>query len=113
MATAHRFDKVVESCLESGIPLVLINREVDSLSIPAVTNDSEAGMRLAVDHLYAIGHRRIGHLAGPQTMSTGYNRLRGFQAAMRAHGLEPREGDIACAAAFPADRKSTRLHSSH
>lgn len=100
MATAHRSDKVVESCLESGIPLVLINREVDNLSIPSVTNDNEAGMRLAVDHLHACGHRRIGHLGGPQTMSTGYNRLQGFQAAMRAHGLEPREGDVACADAF-------------
>lgn len=100
MATAHRSDEVVESCLESGIPLVLINREVDNLSIPSVTNDSEAGMRLAVDHLYACGHRRIGHLAGPQSMSTGYSRLRGFQSAMRANGLEMREGDIACADAF-------------
>ena len=29
-----------------------------------VTNDDEAGSRLVVEHLLALGHRRIGHLSG-------------------------------------------------
>jgi len=35
-------------------------------------------MRLAVDHLLAPGHRRIGHIAGPDSLSTGHQRKLGF-----------------------------------
>ncbi|KDP84861.1 hypothetical protein CF70_016870 [Cupriavidus sp. SK-3] len=35
-------------------------------------------MRLAVDHLLALGHRRIGHIAGPDSLSTGHQRKLGF-----------------------------------
>ena len=47
------------------------------------------GARLAVEHLVALGHRRIAHLAGPQELSTGNLRLRGSSTAMRAAGIEP------------------------
>ncbi len=44
-------------------------------------------MRLAVDHLVQLGHRRIGHIAGPAHISTGYLRRQGFEDAMSASGL--------------------------
>ena len=42
-------------------------------------------MRAAVAHLVALGHTRIGHIAGPQDVSTGAARLRGFRDGMAAH----------------------------
>jgi LacI family transcriptional regulator len=42
-----------------------------------------------VAHLQALGHTRIGHLGGPQTVSTGAERLSGFHAAMAEAGLTP------------------------
>jgi LacI family transcriptional regulator len=40
-------------------------------------------------HLVELGHARIGHLAGPEDLSTGSMRRRGFEAAMRDAGLDP------------------------
>ena len=43
---------------------------------------------MAVSHLAALGHRKIAHIAGPQDVSTGLSRYRGFLAAMADHDLE-------------------------
>ncbi|GAU68101.1 putative LacI family transcriptional regulator [Streptomyces sp. NBRC 110611] len=50
-----------------------------------VANDDERGARLATEHLIALGHRRIAHIAGQGLV--GELRRRGFEAAVRAHGL--------------------------
>ncbi len=88
LATAHRADQVVEECEADGIPFVLINRTMEGEGIYSVTNDDFGGIALAVDHLADLGHRRIAHLAGPQDLSTGFERHRGYIAAVKARGLE-------------------------
>lgn len=50
-----------------------------------VANDDEAGTRLAVEHLLALGHRRIAHLAGPGIV--GALRESAYRAALAEHGL--------------------------
>jgi LacI family transcriptional regulator len=44
-------------------PLVLINRDISGL--PRVLIDTGSGMTSAVEHLFALGHRRIAYVAGP------------------------------------------------
>jgi LacI family transcriptional regulator len=68
---------------------VLVNRTDGRGELPAVISDDMLGMRLAVDHLVALGHRRIVHLAGPGSFSTGLSRRIGFEQALRAQALEP------------------------
>jgi LacI family transcriptional regulator len=41
-----------------------------------------------VNHLVELGHTRIGHIAGPLELSTGFDRYEGFLRAMREAGLE-------------------------
>lgn len=89
LATVQRRDPVLTLCLEAGLPTVLVNRAETGVRASAVVADDAAGMALAVDHLAALGHRRIGHVAGPATLSTGLLRRRGFEAAMARHGLDP------------------------
>jgi LacI family transcriptional regulator len=64
------------------MPLVLVNRAEAKLRTTTVAAEDKAGLELAVTHLVALGHRRIGHLAGPQHVSTGLWRFEGFKQAM-------------------------------
>lgn len=89
LATAHRADDCVKECLEEGISIALINRSVDDENIFSVVVDDITGIHLAVDHVVELGHKKIGHVAGPQDTSTGHARYLAFQEAMRAHKLEP------------------------
>jgi DNA-binding LacI/PurR family transcriptional regulator len=65
--------------LAGAAPLVLLNRDVAGL--PAVLMDSADGVRQAVEHLGALGHRRVAHLSGPSTSWAGKERLRGLRAS--------------------------------
>lgn len=100
LANAALKDDAVERCLQAQLPVVLVNRAEGQARVPSVVSDDMAGITLAVDHLIASGHRRVVHVAGPQSLSTGMLRRRGFVAAMRAAGLDPDEDDIEEAAAF-------------
>lgn len=87
LATVARRDRVVSHCLDRGVPTVLVNRFEARDRVSSVVSDDERGMRLAVDHLAGLGHRIIGHLAGPLATSTGKLRRDGFAKAMARHGL--------------------------
>jgi LacI family transcriptional regulator len=87
-ATARLDRELLLELAEVGTPLVLVNRSLEDESVPAVTVDDRQGIALAVEHVVALGHERIGHVAGPQNLSTGHRRHLGFVEAMRAAGLE-------------------------
>ena len=83
LATAHRRDSVVSTCVEKHIPLVLVNRTIDTHSVTAVINDDEHGIGLAVSHLADLGHESIAYLGGPQDTSTGHDRFLAFKRLMK------------------------------
>jgi LacI family transcriptional regulator, galactose operon repressor len=100
LATAHLSDPLLAEAVRAGLPVVLMNRMAQDHSLPSVSVDNERGMRMAVAHLAAEGHRRIAHISGPQEVSTGLNRYRGFVSAMEAHGLAADPDLIVSAKAF-------------
>jgi LacI family transcriptional regulator len=111
LATAHLSDPLLAEASGAGLPVVLVNRTAADHSIPAVSVDNERGMRMAVAHLIGQGHIRIAHIAGPQEVSTGLYRYRGFVAAMEAHGLTADPDLIVMAKAYSIEegRRCLRL----
>lgn len=87
VATALLNDPHMDRLANDRIPTVLINRRMDASTLPSVTGDEAAGVRLAMRHLVALGHRYIGHLAGPQNTSTGQIRLRSYRQGLHDLGL--------------------------
>jgi LacI family transcriptional regulator len=60
-----------------------------------VTYDDEGGGRLAVEHLLAVGRRRIAHVTGPRHHHSASARFAGWQRALADAGLAPVRPDLA------------------
>jgi len=70
-----------------GFPLVLVNREIYDAKTNYVIVDSKIGSRLGVEHLIELGHKRIGHIAGPIDISPSIERLKTYKETLKAHNI--------------------------
>jgi LacI family transcriptional regulator len=98
VGTARWIDPAVEELASTGFPTVLVNRRLGEAALPFVGTDDRHGIKMCVDHLADLGHRRIVHLAGPQNTSTGRERAAAFEAAMRSRRLPGARSVVQCAA---------------
>jgi len=64
---------------KSRIPTVMIGRELRNNSVSSVIVDNQAGARLAIEHLYALGHRQIAFIRGPKTLGDSAPRWKGIR----------------------------------
>ncbi|WP_329457801.1 LacI family DNA-binding transcriptional regulator [Streptomyces sp. NBC_01497] len=56
-------------------------------ALAALAFDNRGGSRRLTEHLLALGHRRIGYVAGPLERTTTRHRLEGHREALRAAGV--------------------------
>jgi LacI family transcriptional regulator len=73
---------------KNTIPTALIGAELSMDSVSSVTVDNEVGGRLALEHLYALGHRKIAFIRGPKMLGDSGPRWRGIKTFAAAHGLD-------------------------
>jgi DNA-binding LacI/PurR family transcriptional regulator len=66
--------------------LTLLNRRLTD--VPAVLMDSAGGIRQALEHLAALGHRRCAYLNGPNRSWSNRERRRGLRGALTRTGIE-------------------------
>src|SRR5262245_14312961 len=67
--------------------------------IPSVTAANASGAEQAIEHLVALGHRRIAAITGPPGWAATEERRRGYRAAHAAAGI-PFEPELEVAADF-------------
>ncbi len=75
------------------LPVVTIDRTLPGLPFGLVAMDNALGTRLAVEHLLALGHLRIGFVSWPTGLFTNrQERLQGYEAALTDAGvpIDPR-----------------------
>ncbi|OCX67259.1 LacI family transcriptional regulator [Thioclava sp. SK-1] len=70
-------------------PLVQACEWIADLDAPRVLADNVAGARLAMEHLIALGHRRILHLTGPAENTLTQSRREGVLDAAQGANLPP------------------------
>ena len=74
--------------LPPGVPSVLINTRDESGSRAAIHLDNAAGAGAVVDHLAALGRKRVIHIAGPHGNIDADERAAAFRDACIAHQLD-------------------------
>lgn len=75
--------------LRPSLPIVLIDRKIPEFAASSVFVDNRGGAYHAVEHLLALGHRRIACVTHDGYISSVEDRIRGYEQAMRAAGLVP------------------------
>jgi LacI family transcriptional regulator len=109
IASSQMGDDTIDGLREEAYPFVLLNRATNGGDDLAVVVDNYAAARDAIAHLAALGHRRVGHVAGPQTTMTGADRYEGYRAAVRDHGLADDDGLSVEADAFSIEAGNRAL----
>ncbi|KQS98424.1 LacI family DNA-binding transcriptional regulator [Cellulomonas sp. Leaf395] len=78
----------------SGVPIVLVNGYNAEIDAPFVSTDDEAAIDASVDHLVALGHRRIGLAIGPDRFVPTRRKVAAFGAALVRHSLDEGETHV-------------------
>jgi len=97
LVASHRADGIIlitaalpvggKSFALSLPPVVLAAEPLPSSELPAVLVDHAGGAEEAVRHLINLGHRRIAHIAGPDSVISAGARMSGYRKALRAARL--------------------------
>ena len=112
----HRFDAAIVIGVDDGDPLLaeLLERDVPIVGVDVhisggrtafVGSDHADGVRLALAHLFALGHRRIAHVAGASNTVAGSERIAAFRREADRLGLAVpddyvRDGDFSSASGY-------------
>ena len=75
--------------VQDGLPIVCLDRDVDSKSVPLVQVDNRLGARMATEHLLRLGHTRIAHVAGAPELRISEERVQGYRAAFLGGRVAP------------------------
>lgn len=86
VATLEDDKRLARSLARAAVPFVVLNRKLAEAGNHVVF-DNVAAARMATEHLLALGHRRIAHLAGSAGGYNGVRRLAGYRAALEAAGV--------------------------
>ncbi|MGG1553197.1 LacI family DNA-binding transcriptional regulator [Paenibacillus ferrarius] len=78
---------IIEHIAGKGIPLVVLNRPVDTSGVLNVLSDEEQGAYHAGCYLIEQGHRRIALIEGRKGFRSAKHRQAGFERAMAEHGI--------------------------
>ncbi|MBE1491834.1 LacI family DNA-binding transcriptional regulator [Plantactinospora soyae] len=83
ISTNHQY---LAAELESGMPLVAVDRPTGGVAADAVLSDNAAGIGMAFRHLVLHGHHRIAYIGDDERIFTGRERAAAFRACVAANG---------------------------
>jgi LacI family transcriptional regulator len=73
--------------LDAGIPVVCLDRIPDRVAVDSVSVEDTEAAALCVDHLIAMGHRRIAAVTGPLALKNERRRVQGYRQALERAGI--------------------------
>ena len=85
LMSPHADAAFLQQNLPHGLPTVLMNTQLAGADYCALSVDNDGGARLMVEHLLALGHRRIVFVQGPPGNRDAAEREFGYRAALAGH----------------------------
>jgi DNA-binding LacI/PurR family transcriptional regulator len=79
--------EIISRMVEAGIPVVCLDRIPDKVPVDSVCVEDAEAAEMGVEHLIAMGERRIAVVTGPMTLKNERERLRGCRQALLRAGL--------------------------
>lgn len=79
----------VQNLLDSGVPVVAIDRPIPGIDVDAFVVENREGAECATRHLIQHGHKRIACVGSESGSFTARERFEGYRKAMRDAGLKP------------------------
>ncbi|MCR5003280.1 MAG: LacI family transcriptional regulator [Bacteroidales bacterium] len=83
-------EEIIHCIMEKKIPLVLCNRDIPGLADAGCVHiDNKGSIKMAVDHLYGNGYRKIEMISENMKVSSLDDREKSYTETMEAYGLKP------------------------
>lgn len=87
LVRTRRQDARVNYLRETGVPFVAFGRVEAENTFPYVDEDGDYGMSLIIEHLAALGHKRVGVITAPVDLNLNRERLSGIKRKTAELGL--------------------------
>lgn len=84
----------VQSCIDDGIPCMVINNFVMDMPVNYVASDNFEGGKMATEYLINLGHTKIATISGDLKTQSGFQRLKGFNEMMASKNIPVRDGYV-------------------
>jgi len=87
-------EPLLDQLAKRKVPLVFIDIGPDRPGVSVLKVDYHHGIRRAVQHLAALGHRQIAFVSGPMRLHSAQSRLAAFSKSMQECGISPEANQI-------------------
>jgi len=85
----------IRQVYDSGIPVVVTDREIGNTLIPSVLIDNAQSMEMVIDYLAGLGHTEIGYLSFSfDNQTTARKRYEGYLSGLKKNKLEYDPGRV-------------------
>lgn len=87
ITTANESGRQLEPFINSGIPIVAVDRQIKQFDVDTVLTGNREGAYEAISHLILNGHKKIAIIRGPQNTTPGLERYKGYVKALEENGI--------------------------
>jgi len=84
-------DPHIQVLAEHDVPFVLVNHKKYKKNYNFVDTENIKGVEMAMNYLFARGHKKIAFVAGSMDETNSRDRLKGYRMALEKHGVEYRD----------------------
>jgi LacI family transcriptional regulator len=94
LSPISQIDSLARYLKRNDVRYVRISPKKNDAKARIVISNDRQGAELMTEYLISLGHRSIGFVTGPESNLSAQEKLEGFRAAIRKHGLTVRKGMV-------------------